>query len=481
MLRAMVQASPGDLSAWMQLAACHGMLGDYAECESSCRKVIDIEPRAFAAWGNLGNALKAQGRHAEAEAAYRQALAIEPRYAMGLNNLGNLLRERGNLEEAERCVRAALSIQPEFADALVNLGTVLQSRHKLAESVEHYHRALAAQPDHREALFNLGCALKTLGRPAEAITVLERLVALMPEHVEAWTALGSLHHRIRQVDRAIACCERAVAIKPDHGAAWNTLGHAFQAQKDFDKAEAMYRRALTHNRDLVDARYFLAAIGRETAPGRSPPQYVKDLFDNYAHSFDGHLVGTLKYYIPQLLATAVRQALSSSARDLALLDLGCGTGLGGEALKDIAGRRVGVDLSLAMIEKARERGIYHELIAGDVLEPMRQAHETFDLVIATDVFIYIGELHEVFQATAESLRPGGLFAFSVEAEPQAERYALRPSGRYAHAHGYIERLAQETAFTPLSVETVVLREERGVPMNGEIWVLRKPPAGIGAQ
>ena len=45
----------------------------------------------------------------------------------------------------------------------------------------------------------------------------------------------------------------------------------------------------------------------------------------------------------------------------AMLDLGCGTGLGGAAFRPFVDRLVGVDLSPAMIAQAAAKGLYDRL------------------------------------------------------------------------------------------------------------------------
>ena len=53
----------------------------------------------------------------------------------------------------------------------------------------------------------------------------------------------------------------------------------------------------------------------------------------------------------------------------------------------------GVDLSPAMIAKARERGIYDELVAGDAAALLeRERERIFDLIVAADSLVYIGDL-----------------------------------------------------------------------------------------
>ena len=380
--RRICQANPRDADSWNLLGAVHGMLGEFQEAEECCRKVIALQPDVVGTYNNLGNALKFQGKTEEAEECYRQALKLMPGYAEAHNNLGNLLKEQGELHEAEIHYRQAIASAPSYADAHSNLGLIRRDQDNLEDAIASYRRALQLDPNHRDALYNLGLALLEKDEFAAAAVVFAQLVRMNPQD------------------------SRALEI----------LGTAYACLREFDKAIETYHRALEITPDLVDARYFLAALGNQAVPAQSPAEYVTKVFDTYAPRFDRHLLGNLDYQAPQLLRQAVATAIDGGRKKLEVLDLGCGTGLCGALFRDIAKHLTGVDLSAGMIQKARERGIYDELIVGDLSTPLRESNARYDLIIAADVFIYVGDLSQVFATCQIALQPGGLFAFSTECE-----------------------------------------------------------------
>ena len=128
----------------------------------------------------------------------------------------------------------------------------------------------------------------------------------------------------------------------------------------------------------------------------------------------------------------------------------------------------------AQKEKARLLGVYDRLLAADVLETLQAEVSAYDLIIAADVFVYIGKLDDIFAASHRALRPGGIFAFSVEADETTDHYRLRQSGRYGHAAGYLRDLATRHGFRESSMREVVLRKEAGVPMHGYLFVFTRP-------
>ena len=87
----------------------------------------------------------------------------------------------------------------------------------------------------------------------------------------------------------------------------------------------------------------------------------------------------LGYEGPQHLLETIRRS-TGGRNDLAVLDLGCGTGLAGQMLRPCASRLVGVDLSAEMLAKAEARNIYDQLVAAELTEwlPFRGGDIRFD-------------------------------------------------------------------------------------------------------
>jgi predicted TPR repeat methyltransferase len=462
-----------DWEAWHMLSAVHGMLGEFPESEKCSRRVIALQSDMLGAYINLGNALMAQEKYDDALPCYRRVLQMKPDDPQAHNNLGNLLKHQGKLAEAEASYRKALEHAPDYPDACNNLGMALQEQGKLDEAFIQYRQAITLQPDHVDALHNFGSALVAHGDLPGAIACYEHLTKLHPSNAKGWVMLGSLYGQQKQFDQGIAACRQAITLQANFTDAHFNLGTIYQAKGDKEQAAAQYREALRIKPNMETARYQLATLGIEAAPDQSPASYVKELFDRYAEKFDKNLIQDLAYRTPELLNSAVRKALAQGRNKLDVLDLGCGTGLGGALFRDIARHMTGVDLSPKMLQKARQRAIYDELLVGDVMLPLETTAAACDLIIATDVFVYIGDLQAIFIACARTLRSEGLFAFSIEALPEGTTYSLRASGRYAHAAEYVQSLADTAGLRAISTESAILRQEAGIGVEGCIFVFQK--------
>jgi predicted TPR repeat methyltransferase len=373
---------------------------------------------------------------------YRKVLAQRPGEPNALNLLGVVARQRGELQKALDFGLQAVRARPDSPTFLTNLGATFADLGRFPDAIRAMRASLARRPDDALTLRNLGQAMAAAGDAAGAIAPLRRATALAPTAPEPWLALA---HALREAgEPGAAAAARQVLALPDAAPA------------------------------LVEqARFLLAALGEAAAPDRAPASYVKELFDLYAARFDEDLGGRLGYRTPALLAALVQAAGIAPDGTRRVLDLGCGTGLSGVALKPFAKRLVGLDLAPRMLEEARKRNLYDTLEEADLLAWLPRQRAVFDLVAAADVLNYLGDLAPALAAIAGVLVPGGILAFSIEAGDPGTAYALGAGMRYRHDPAHVARLAAAAGFVELAREDAVLREERDEPVRGVLLVLRR--------
>ncbi|SDW38606.1 Predicted methyltransferase, contains TPR repeat [Albimonas donghaensis] len=283
-----------------------------------------------------------------------------------------------------------------------------------------------------------------------------------------------------------------------------------EAETETDPLTLAYDRALTREKagdalgaaeawrevlaldpaDHGGAAVRLAALGAAADPDRASPAYVATLFDQHAASFEDILVGKLGYRAPERLAQLIEATGGRKDADgddtLALLDLGCGTGLMAAALGPLAGHATGVDLSEEMLGEADERELYDELYVGDAVAFLHAPAEDedgdvagpWDLICAADVLPYLGALEDLFSGVFAQLHPGGRFAFSTETlSPAAfdgRPWRIGPHQRFHHSEAYIRDGLAAAGFEILVVEDWVIRTNLGDPEPGHLVVARRP-------
>lgn len=452
------------------LGVLAGQTGRSVEAVALLRQSIALRPDHAEAHKNLGIALKATGQLDAAAAAFRQAIALKPDYAEACKNLGSTLHQAGRVDEAIAAYRQAIAVQSGFADAHDNLGVALREKGLLDEAESAGRRAVALNPRRPESHNNLGNALYDKRRFDDAISAYRAALELRPTFSQACNNLGIALKAKGDADGAIGAFRAAVERKPDYADAFYNLGNALKDLGHTEEAIAAFRKALELKPDSPDWQHVLSALCGDESVRTSPPGYVRDLFDQYAHRFDEHLVGKLDYRVPELF----REVVVAAAPDMRFdtLDLGCGTGLCGVVFRSLTRKLVGVDLSPAMIERAATRGIYDRLVTGDLAEAMRGLAGEFDLILAGDVFVYVGDLAEVFAGAARTLRSGGLLAFSLESH-DGKGFVLRSSARFAHSLGYIRELAEQRGFSEVEVREIAVRKEAANAVAGWLVLLEK--------
>jgi predicted TPR repeat methyltransferase len=249
-------------------------------------------------------------------------------------------------------------------------------------------------------------------------------------------------------------------------------GCAYFELLDFDQARHAFHCYLKRvPSDDLGARVHLDRLNRGP-PAQLPASYVRLLFDQYADRFDDHLLNRLNYRTPRHLATALRKVRGRRAGGgLDVLDIGCGTGLAGARFRDNARFLAGVDLSPRMIAKARDKKLYDQLRVGGAEPLLNQSPNAWDLVVAADMLIYVGNLTLLLAAVARALRPGGHFVASIECGDELD-FELQMSKRFAHRPAYVAAAAHAAGLSVVLSRKHVPRRERQKRVAGMILVMR---------
>jgi predicted TPR repeat methyltransferase len=280
------------------------------------------------------------------------------------------------------------------------------------------------------------------GDPAAAADILEQVVETAPNFATAWFALASIRE---------AAGDRAAAVA------------AFQRASDADRD------------DYHGARLHLARLGAGEGTPAMTATYVRRLFDQHAPEFEDSLLGRLDYRGPAILLDALKAVTGGRLKFGTVLDLGCGTGLAGVAIRPFCDRLIGMDVSPAMIEQARGKGVYDGLIAAELMDYLgAEAGAQNNLVLAADVFVYCGDLAPIAKATARVMAAGGLFAFTVETH-QGDGILLQPTLRYAHGAAHVRAAIEAAGMQLHHLAEVSTRSEKGEWVPGLAAVAMAPP------
>ena len=137
-----------------------------------------------------------------------------------------------------------------------------------------------------------------------------------------------------------------------------------------------------------------------------------DFYRKWAADYDHQMLNELGYTSPTKIAQQLSQHLPDTRSTV--FDIGCGTGLTCVFLAEKGYTHLdGIDLSPDMVRVASERGIYRELLVGDVNQALERDDESYDAVVSSGTFTHghVGPepLDEIFRI----LKPGGILACTI--------------------------------------------------------------------
>lgn len=508
---AILRKNPQDMDVLHALGMLSVQQGKLKEAITYLKTASQYHPNNPTLYLNLGNALKISGLPGEAERALKKAIELNPDYAAALNNLGTVHYAQEKINEAIEYFQLAITKKIDYIEAYYNLGLAYTKQNQIHTAIKTYETLLQYTPDDTAACFQLGRLFLQLGQVESALkyfliveknreTHLETQVNLAtcylklgalseakihylkahqlnPEDVQILFNLGVVNMQQGYLDQAIQHYQRVTQIDPDYFEAHNNLGVSFLAKQHIGFALRHFREALRiqpHNEAIAYTVNMLAQDKRLLA---SPPDYVKSLFDAYADHYELHLLQGLDYQIPSYLIQAIQKVNQHKTTQWDILDLGCGTGLCGIPLKPLAKSLAGVDLSPKMLEIATQKNIYDTLMTGHLADFLADKKAAYDLIVASDVFVYTGDLKTIFAASRNALREHGLFAFNTEVTEIAD-YTMNQSGRFSHQEAYLTKLAQQNHFRIVYYQKIIARSQNNAPVEGHLYVLEATEQSI---
>jgi predicted TPR repeat methyltransferase len=425
--------------------ALHG-LKRFEEALSSYDRALAINPHNGDTWYNRGNSLRELKRLDQAIASYDRALAMEPNNAEAWNNRGNCLQALRRFDEASASYGKAIVINPAYAEADCNAGSLAIERGNFAEAIDCFKRALSRKPELAEARINLGLALVEHGNVAEAVAEARAAAGFADDQSFPRYAFGNLLAKCGMTDEARVQFDRCLAEDPE---------------------------------DRQGARLYLAALGSGPLPERAPDALIADVYASRAAFWDRGIAGAQSYRGAELVGRTVER-LSVGNNNLDILDVGCGTGLVGLLVRSRARRLDGIDLSSAMLEKAKEKGVYNELHHDDLVAFFAKRPQSYDVLTAAATLIHFGDLRPAFDAAAVALRDGGLFVFTVfpyDEDPGGfgvgSADGLLQAGCYAHGSRYVARTAETAGFAVEQLDRDIHEYYQGEPRFGLVVALRR--------
>ena len=424
----------------------HNILGvissnkqDFKSAVAHYQRALRLEPGYPDAWNNLGAAYSSLGEYKKAQQAYLYSLKVGGKNAEVFFNLGNSLRLDKNCTEAAVAFEAAIAEQPNYAEAEFELGRCYDVLANYDAALAHYRNAIELDPTELRASSSAGDILMRLGQYRDAIFYYDQALAQNPEFFPALAGKAKTLLNLGEREAAVRAMEHCLKLSPADPA----INHLIHAAQGGDHPVAAQ-------------------------------EYIVELFDNYAESFDKHLVQALGYRAPEALRELFLDHCEKDYRAHHMVDLGCGTGIVGKAFHELCDKRTGIDLSPRMLEICLQTEAYTTLVEGELITSLNAMDSAFDLFIAADSVVYFGDIEPLSLAIASKANSGAFILLSTETST-APGYTLLESGRYAHSQRYVEEIFGAAGFSLLECRSSKLRQERGEWILGDYYLFKLNP------
>lgn len=476
-----------------------------------------------------GNEQLRSGNVRSAIDSYLEAIAIDQDHHFVWTNLGHAYLQ---VDEVDSALSAFTNANQLYNSTKTNynLAVAHQLLYNYHDAVRYYLRAVEFDAQSSKSLFNLGVMYQEQGNLTLAIDYYHKVLAILNSTEQAEARLNLCN--IKMIDEpfgvAKQCFEDLLRLQPYYSKAIVNLASLFWSNQYDNEALRLFQQALVLEPDNVMAQHGLTSLQPSTDTSKEMnSKYVADLFDSYSFHFESSLA-SLQYQSHHLVVDELFRLNShrflalqtinteiTNTQPLHILDLGAGTGLTcpliRQSIHNYASHLsveqeaallniTAVDLSLKMLLKARGKQCYNDLIVDDIVVFLQQQQGSgfqWDLIIAADVFMYLGDLFQALTGVKINLAEHGFAVFTVEdyhknrqdesnnrEEANVENdgssvmqedgdYQLQRSGRFGHSKAYIERVIAEVGLKAASIEESIPRYDKGRPVHGLLIAVTK--------
>lgn len=445
------------------------------------KTIIESKKKAeeFKYFISAGNDYDNKGNKVKAIESYEKASKIDKNSPIPLGNLAISHYELENFDIAEKYAKKTLKIDNKNTSALIILGNIEYKNKNFDKALEWYLNAFYINENNPVAVINVANTYFELKNYNEAIIYTEKAIELSPNDAWSYNNLSQLYQKTNENEKALKTGYRAVEISDEENKNSHHINLGYMLyeisieNRDLSLQYAEKWLQKYGQNKLVN--YMAKSVINNEVLSRANEEYLKNIFDVFAPDFE-NVLKDLDYKGPELINGFLQEIYGERIfKKLKILDAGCGTGLCAKYLKKYAkifGLH-GVDISKEMIKVAKEKKLYNKLFIEELLKFLSLQNNKYDLIVSADVFIYFGDLKELFLKLNNALKKNGRVIFTVSENLKNDSIFLHASGRFTHAKKYIENLIVETNFTLEKISREHIRNEGEKEVFGFIISMKK--------
>ncbi len=403
------------------------LTGNINKAESIAHHLLIKNPKEIRAYQLLGNIYYRKGLFESALLEYKKILCIEPKNQLALVNIVYSYCCLSDFEKALPYIEEVdIVIDQAPGSWLVNCGMAYLFAKNPLKAIEYLTPGALKITNDPQLFFHLGLAHDLLSNSKLAIYYYEQSITIDSKLLPAHHNLAILHYSHQQYNKAVPHLKKILEINPEHQIALTLLN--------------------AYTGTMQDTLH---------------PSFISSLFDQYAFNYDDHLKKTLAYEAPSVSRNLLNSASAKNNSPLSTgtcLDLGCGTGLMGIIMRDLATNLIGVDLSEGMLLKAKNTFIYDKIIQEDAIEYLKKNNSKVEYICAIELLNYLGsKIADFINLSSLSLAPGGWLILTSELCLSNEDMILTRHARYAYNQKYLINLLEKNGLIIKEMKESALR------------------------
>ena len=429
---------------------------DLEKAKHELTRISDIFSSHPLVWYNLGWILYNQNEFSKAYDFAKKSEQLAPDVDAPKYLIGLILLAQNKEVEAKEILLLAENINSDNYDVKLCLADIFSRNCNFDEAENRYKRLIELNPNNFNLHNNYAEMLSRQKRLSEALDEYRKAVIINPRSAEVCNNLGAILRDLKEYDEALGLFFNALSISPELSAISINLVETIilLSAEDEEKAKKIatnWHKSYPNNHF---ATHLNAAMQGDSIENNQI--FIEKLFDNFADNYE-LVMQNLDYSAP----LAIRRIAGHLEGHIA--DLGCGSGLIGVAIKEDWNTLIGVDISAPMLEIAKQKNVYTELIKSDILEFLKKRTD-FNWAIAADVLGYIGNLKEFIKLCSKKN-----LIFTIEKLETANDYQIQKNGRFKHNPNYVENLLKQNGFCDIYREDIILRTENKIPVEGCVF------------
>ena len=320
-------------------ANCYDSLGDKKKALGLYKKALEINPLSTTALLNISTIYYELKKYENSLNFANNVLEINPNNFSAILNIANIYYANKEYNSALELYQKLYEINPKSYIAIANIANTCYNLNQFIRAIEFAKMAIDMRPNSVEPYIVAGNSYAELLKKEDAATLLKKAASIAPTSEWVCNSIASLFMKMGNYKQGLNYAWRLFSLKNNITAEDHiNFGYILYEAHDENQTELVEEYLTLWEKKYPNnpiVHHSCCALRNIQEIQTSDIDYIKNLFDGFAPSFDNILM-ELDYIVPQSIAEILKNNLKTKLfKKHQILDIGCGTGLCTEELKKV--------------------------------------------------------------------------------------------------------------------------------------------------